>query len=355
MDLSFLTSPYIHSAGPGFYQLLAPYMILHRPLPAAQKIPSLVLTVPGFSHRYPLPRRQSRSSGQPKPFNQHLFHQHDYFEIMFVLSGEVIRRVEKKIYRCGPGQCHILNCGIRHWDDFSENSEVVFLMLPEEFLRRLLEHDIQHTANGSCHSYFGTVCRLMEHSRQHPYFPAKEYAVYAPSGSAAAVELLDGILEEICQLFDQMIEETRNQKPGYLFLMEGLTARFFSMLENTGLYHASLVRLTSSKEELLVNKISHIFEACHGNIGREELALLMDYNSDYLNRVVKRQTGLSLMSYAQLFCLKEAERLLLESSKSIAEIVSDLGFSNRSYFYRVFEKKYGMTPKEYRKFHNIYF
>lgn len=106
---------------------------------------------------------------------------------------------------------------------------------------------------------------------------------------------------------------------------------------------------------MLLNKIGHIFEACHGNIGREELAILMEYNSDYLNRVVKRQTGMSLMAYGQIFCLREAERLLLETSKSIAEIVSGLGFSNRSYFYRIFEKKYGMTPKEYRRIHNIYF
>ena len=38
----------------------------------------------------------------------------------------------------------------------------------------------------------------------------------------------------------------------------------FSMLEMPGLYRKSLIRLACTKEELLVNKITYIFEACHG-------------------------------------------------------------------------------------------
>lgn len=47
--------------------------------------------------------------------------------------------------------------------------------------------------------------------------------------------------------------------------------------------------------------------------------------------------------------MEKAEGLLLDSDLTIAEIMEDLGFSNRTQFYRLFRKNYGMTPREYRK------
>lgn len=110
---------------------------------------------------------------------------------------------------------------------------------------------------------------------------------------------------------------------------------------------------TGTHEEMLLKKISLIFEICHGQISREELSLLMGYNSDYLNRLVKRQTGMSLMTFGQQFCLLEAERLLRESSITISEISAALGFSNRSYFYHLFKHAFGVKPGEYRRLHSF--
>lgn len=327
----------------------APYMILYHPCQSPRDSRTFLLTVPGNIQRIPL------TGCQAEQIKYRSLHQHNFLEILFVLSGTVYPRIEETPYKCSAGECYILNRGIRHSEEVSADSESLVLMISRDFLMRLIRHDTQYAPYHSCSSSFGTVRRLLEQGHGDCSYPTKEYVVYSPLPSGPAGTSFSCVLEEFRVLFRLMIEETRFRKPGSIFMMEGLITRFFSMLEMPELYRKSLIRLACSREELLVNKITHIFEACHGNIGREELALLLNYNSDYLNRIVKRQTGMSLMSYGQLFCLKEAERLLLESSKSIAEIVRGLGFSNRSYFYRVFEKKYGMTPKEYRKFHSIYF
>ena len=47
--------------------------------------------------------------------------------------------------------------------------------------------------------------------------------------------------------------------------------------------------------------------------------------------------------------LEEAKSLLTYTNKSLSEISSYLCFANQSYFQRVFKKKYGITPNEYRK------
>lgn len=348
MDLQSVASLHVHNPGSSvseFYELNCPYMIMYQSCNPDQKTCTFLTAVPGNLGRITL------NDAQMDSMKKRSLHQHDFFEVMFVLSGEIRHRIEKKVYRYQTGQCCVLNRNIRHLEELSTEYEVVFLMLTEEFLAQLLEHDVQYSDSGVCNSYFGAVYHLIEQNRKKRYYPVKEYMDFSPCHSFLSEEQL---LNEFFPLFNQLIEETVAQKPGCMFIVEGLISRFFSLLETPSLYQKTQVRLSSTREELLLNKIGHIFEACHGRISREELAFLMNYNSDYLNRIVKRQTGMSLMTYGQMFCLREAERLLLESSKSISEIVSALGFSNRSYFYRVFEARYGMTPKEYRRMHQIY-
>ena len=58
---------------------------------------------------------------------------------------------------------------------------------------------------------------------------------------------------------------------------------------------------------------------------------------------------MNMTEYIQSFYLEDARRLLLETDLSISEIINRLGFSNRSHFYRIFSKKYDITPKDYRR------
>lgn len=48
-------------------------------------------------------------------------------------------------------------------------------------------------------------------------------------------------------------------------------------------------------------------------------------------------------------CFKKAERLLKESNLSVSEIALQLKFTNRTHFYYLLRKKYGMTPQEWRR------
>jgi AraC-like DNA-binding protein len=47
--------------------------------------------------------------------------------------------------------------------------------------------------------------------------------------------------------------------------------------------------------------------------------------------------------------LLEAKNLLISTDKTIAEIGFELGFNEKTYFTRVFKKKAGMTPSDFRK------
>jgi len=65
-----------------------------------------------------------------------------------------------------------------------------------------------------------------------------------------------------------------------------------------------------SKSEELFTKIGQILDETNRTITRVEMEARLNYNGDYLNRVVKQHIGKTLGEYKRFFLLKEAERLL---------------------------------------------
>ncbi len=67
------------------------------------------------------------------------------------------------------------------------------------------------------------------------------------------------------------------------------------------------------------------------------------------SRFIKRHTGKNYIEYLNDLRLGVASRYLVDSSKTIAEISYDCGFNNLSNFNRIFKKRKGYTPKEFRE------
>ena len=58
---------------------------------------------------------------------------------------------------------------------------------------------------------------------------------------------------------------------------------------------------------------------------------------------------MTFQQYLSGLRLEKARRLLLESDKKLLDICLECGFSDGKYLNRLFAKRYGCTPKEYRK------
>lgn len=69
----------------------------------------------------------------------------------------------------------------------------------------------------------------------------------------------------------------------------------------------------------------------------------------YLNEAIKKAAGLSASSIIQKEIVKEAQRMLYYTDKSVKEISVLLGYEDEKYFMRLFRKKTGFTPTQYRK------
>lgn len=74
----------------------------------------------------------------------------------------------------------------------------------------------------------------------------------------------------------------------------------------------------------------------------------MNISVNYLSDLLRKDTGKSAMEHIQLRLVEAAKEKLFDKEKSISEIAYGLGFEYPQYFSRLFKKRVGMTPNEYR-------
>jgi len=79
-----------------------------------------------------------------------------------------------------------------------------------------------------------------------------------------------------------------------------------------------------------------------------DLADRLNVSSRYLTDLLKVETGKTAIELIHIELIKEAKNRLRIKEKTVSEIAYDLGFSNMSYFTRLFKKETGMLPSSYK-------
>lgn len=69
----------------------------------------------------------------------------------------------------------------------------------------------------------------------------------------------------------------------------------------------------------------------------------------YLSRLFKEETGKNFIEYLTDMRLEKAKQLLCDDELNIKEITYSVGYADQNYFSKIFRKKFGMTPTEFRK------
>ena len=88
-----------------------------------------------------------------------------------------------------------------------------------------------------------------------------------------------------------------------------------------------------------------------GEEHREQGVLLAVYRyieEHYRNGMIHRMTGRTYTELLQEKRLQQAAFLLETTRLPVTDIADAVGYENMSYFHRIFRKKYGSSPKEYR-------
>lgn len=103
-----------------------------------------------------------------------------------------------------------------------------------------------------------------------------------------------------------------------------------------------------SSDILLDNIKNYIEENLLYDFSMADLATMFNYNEKYLGRLFKSKTGVTVAEYCNIRKVEKAKSLLKKGRLSIADIASQSGYNNVTYFNRIFKKITGRTPEEYR-------
>ena len=108
-------------------------------------------------------------------------------------------------------------------------------------------------------------------------------------------------------------------------------------------------RLGTQASRIVRQAMAYIHEHYADPVSRGELARHVAITERYLTLCFRQELGVTPMEYLNRYRVKRAKNLLENGSISIAEIAMDIGFSDISYFNRVFKQEVGVSPGAYRR------
>ena len=269
-------------------------------------------------------------------------HQHDFFELMFVLQGEAVVKIEntERVYPSGTG-C-IVNCNLRHIELLSNDFLVFFLNLSRDYLLSLFGSDNIFHLSPKTGEHAVSAFHFLNENATSIDNVEKEYLDFFPSYNDL------GSYQKLYQLSEEIIKTTLSPQTGSSFYIHYLVCQILGFISDTEHFHLSKVRIDYGNDFLIFTKLTHLLERSDGRLSRHELAGSLSYSGDYLNRITKKYTGMTLFEYGTTFSLRKAEYYLMKTNHSISEIITMLNFTNKSHFYKLFFSKHHVTPKEYR-------
>lgn len=137
---------------------------------------------------------------------------------------------------------------------------------------------------------------------------------------------------------------------------------FDSVLELMSLLHdlslsrnshtLSTLTFTNEKLNFNCNRIEKAFEYMETHFDKDislsDVAKVVNMTQVSFCRLIKKRTGRTFIDSLNEIRLGHASRYLIDTSETVSEISFKCGFNNLSYFNRIFRKKNGCTPTEFR-------
>jgi two-component system response regulator YesN len=165
-------------------------------------------------------------------------------------------------------------------------------------------------------------------------------------------EELKKLISRRIRLIELQYTETDTNEGFYTFFEECL-----SLHDAINLIEKKLLQLiklnerldgSGSKEPKLQEIDQYIIENLSENVTSVDVAARLYMNPSYFSRYFKRLTGENFTDYAHRFKIGIAAKILGQTGESVEEVAIKCGYSDRTYFSKVFKKYTKMTPREYR-------
>lgn len=256
---------------------------------------------------------------------QFFFHRHDFFEFNYVYHGRIENRIEKETVIQDTRQLILMNPHAAHHTALLDSKTIYFNILvnrrwAEEIFSNLLSFD-KSIFNFFLDSVYGL-------NNVSPYIIFEN-----------TKELNGLILEMIKEFYEDDI-----------YCQQMLFSKLFELFILLSRQSASVSKKQSQefvKSRISAELLSYL-RINYAHISLEEASEHFGYTPTYFSRLIKKQTGKYFSEIIQDYKIKSACNYLSGSGLSTEKIAEILGYNDASYFSKAFQKKMGMSPKEYR-------
>ena len=252
-------------------------------------------------------------------------HNHSVYELNFVENAKGVRRIVGDSQEVigdydlclitSPDLEHVWEQNECHSDDIREITvQFDFSMIDETLFGR---------------NPYASITRMMQEAKKGLSFP----------------------LHAIMKVYG-MLDTLSSVKDGFYAVQQFLTILYeLSRCENARtLASSSYAKVTVEDDSRRILKVKNIISKNYKDELRlPELASLAGMSSSAFSRFFKLHTGRNISEYIIDLRLGYAARMLVDTAKSISEIGFDCGFNNLSNFNRIFKKKKGCSPSEFRE------
>ena len=252
-------------------------------------------------------------------------HTHDYVEMIYMCSGSTHHIIDGNDVILNEGELLFLNQkAVQEIYPAGETDIAVnFIILPE---------------------FFDYTLRLMGEEKN----LLRDFVVDCLTGKNATAGYMHfkvGDILPVRNLLENLIWTIWNRQPNKRSINQVTMGLLFLQLMN----HMERMETNTENQSqrLMIDVLGYIEE--HYRDGElKELAEILHYDVFWLSREIKKLTGRNYTQLLQEKRLNQAAYLLEHTNMSVMDIGLAVGYDNISYFHRIFQKQYAMTPRKYR-------
>ena len=254
---------------------------------------------------------------------------HEDLEVIFIEEGAMDYYVDGEAVSLSEGDCLLISPGKMHFGISRDGDDCRFLSV--------LFHPSLITSNRKLYSEF------LEPMLSDPAFVCVRF----PAGTDAAEDIASQ-LEEILSLKEDGVYGYPLIAAG---ILSGLLMRHAVPNFTADPVYAS-VRARTPAVRTRIRSVQQMLSCIIQNYTEEpsldEIAESGAQSKSTCCRLFRTYLGQSPVDYLNAYRLQASCRLLAESSRKINDVAAQCGFNNTSYYIRMFQRSYGITPRDYR-------